>query len=96
MKKIYLESEEIMQRNLIAMSKSIKENMSERYRPTPTEEAFIKAKELDVIMGYIIERNGELNKYAVLEPCTQKLLDRYQLQFGDRASIVLGLLEKLL
>lgn len=65
--------------------------MDKKIKPTPTESAFMKAKELDNVFGYIRETIG----CTRFEPCSKKLIARYNIDPGSVCSVILGQLETL-
>ena len=66
---------------------------------TPTEIAFEKAKEYDAIVGYFTETvksKGQSGGQNYWQPCSNNLLDRYDLSISSKASFVISHLEKTL
>lgn len=67
--------------------------MTERIPPTITEQAFIKAKQLDAIIGYYLTRKNEM-KDCTVDVCDLDTCQRYQIDFSDAAAMIIGALQK--
>lgn len=59
-------------------------------QPTPTERAFLKAQQFDIVMGYVMEKIG----CEHLPRCPRELRIRYNLEAGAEAALIIAFIEQ--
>jgi hypothetical protein len=68
--------------------------MTQERKNTPTEDAFLKAKELDAIVGFYLNRKAEMHDRTNTDICDFVTCEKYQIQFSSAAAMIIGALQK--